>query len=75
MCPTDAWLTVEVSREGVEVLEMADFSGDEVDFSPALHWAACCTVEGTPAVPDGWRLEVVGSLDQDLDDWMDEAYA
>lgn len=58
MCPTDAWLTVEVSREGVEVVEMADFSGHEVDFSPALEWAASCTVEGVPKAPEGWCVQV-----------------
>lgn len=56
--PTDAWLTIEVSAEGVEVLEMADWTRDEdVDFLPALSWAADCSLQGTPAVPEGWRIK------------------
>lgn len=57
-CPTDAWLTIEVSGEGVEVMEMADFSGQDVDFSPAFEWAASCTVEGVPKPPEGWHVQV-----------------
>lgn len=57
--PTDAWLTIEVSAEGIEVLEMADWTRDEdVDFRPALAWAAECSLQGTAPAPVGWTLKV-----------------
>lgn len=58
MFPTDAWLTVEITAEGVEIIETVDWSPlQDVDFAPAFAWAESCTLEGCPPAPDGWAIK------------------
>lgn len=64
--PADAWFVVEVLGDGyVRVVEWGCFADVDVDWSPALEWAAGCSPDSCPPAPDGWRiqgLELVESL-------------
>lgn len=58
--PIDAFVTFEITAQGVELVELADWSpGEAVDFEPAFRWARSCTLEGCDAPPEGWRIQTL----------------
>lgn len=58
--PSDAFATFAISADGVQLVELCDFS-ETVDFEPAFQWAKSCTLEGCAEAPEGWRIQ---SLDE-----------
>lgn len=56
--PSDAFVTFEVTADGVQVVELCDFS-ELVDFEPAMRWARSCSLKGCDAAPEGWRIQTL----------------
>lgn len=54
--PRGVYMDVALLDDGGIVVEYADLTG-EAEFDSAFAWAAKCTRQELPPIPDGWRLK------------------